>query len=282
MPVSGNTTNKNLSKTSAGSTDDWDVWNNANLDLLDEPSILYQIAAAEDFTAGEVAVIKDDGAGAKRAYVATSSNYTFGDPVGIATETVTAPISVRLVMAGRVSEASYSFGSSDAYAYLSTTGTVTTTPTATKLGFVLSSTSFYLVPTGTGKTDSVAGANGATNTGDDINAVIEPVYGSAANTVAEGDHTHTFAALTDSPSTYTGAAGKAVVVNTAETAVEFRSPVGAGVYSNLRAQTNDTNPNYQVDATVDAVTLADTTGGAIAGDLRFGNNRYHNNRRQRA
>jgi len=33
----------------------------------------------------------------------------------------------------------------------------------------------------------VAGANGVTNSGDNINAVLEPVYGSTANTVTEGN-----------------------------------------------------------------------------------------------
>ena len=38
-----------------------------------------------------------------------------------------------------------------------------------------------------GQTDTVAGANGITNSGDNINAVLEPIYGSTANTVTEGN-----------------------------------------------------------------------------------------------
>ena len=263
MPLSGYTTNKNLAKIAAGSTDNWDVWLNGDLDILDEPSIMYQVAAAENIAAGEVAVIKDDGTGAKRAYLATSANYTFGDPVGMATESVTAPAPVRLVMAGRVSDTGYSFGIADAFCYLSSTGTVTTTESPTKLGFVLSTTSFYVIPTGVGKTDSVVGANGAVNTGDNVAAVIEPVYGASSNTVAEGNHAHTFPALTDSPSSYTGQEGKVVRVNGAETGVEFISQGGVGAYSGLSAKTNETNPNYQVDIAVDAITLLNTSGGLL-------------------
>ena len=42
-------------------------------------------------------------------------------------------------------------------------------------------------PPAGGQTDTVAGANGVTNSGDNINAVLEPVYGSTANTVTEGN-----------------------------------------------------------------------------------------------
>ena len=42
-------------------------------------------------------------------------------------------------------------------------------------------------PPAGGQTDTVTGANGVQNTGDNINAVIEPVYGSTANTVTEGN-----------------------------------------------------------------------------------------------
>ena len=263
MPLSGYTTNKNLAKIAAGSTDNWDVWLNGDLDILDEPSIMYQVSAAENIAAGEVAVIKDDGTGAKRAYLATSANYTFGDPVGMASESVTAPAPVRLVLAGRVSDNGYSFGIADAFCYLSSTGTVTTTATNTKLGFVLSATSFYVIPTGVGKTDSVVGANGAVNTGDNVAAVIEPVYGASSNTVAEGNHAHTFPALTDSPSSYAGAAGKAVVVSAGSTALEFALPAGVGAYSGLVAKTNETNPNYQADISADAITLASASGGLL-------------------
>ena len=43
---------------------------------------------------------------------------------------------------------------------------------------------------GGGQTDTVTGATGITNTGTNVNAVLEPTYGTAANTIAEGDHTH--------------------------------------------------------------------------------------------
>jgi hypothetical protein len=40
---------------------------------------------------------------------------------------------------------------------------------------------------GGGQTDTVAGANGITNTGDNVDAVLEPTYGSTANTVCQGN-----------------------------------------------------------------------------------------------
>lgn len=53
-----------------------------------------------------------------------------------------------------------------------------------------------------GQTNTVAGSNGITNTGDNVDAVLAPTYGSAANTVCEGDD----ARLSDAR-TPTGAAG---------------------------------------------------------------------------
>ena len=38
-----------------------------------------------------------------------------------------------------------------------------------------------------GQTDTVAGSNGITNTGDNINAILTPTYGNAANEICEGD-----------------------------------------------------------------------------------------------
>lgn len=38
-----------------------------------------------------------------------------------------------------------------------------------------------------GQTNTVSGANGIVNTGDDIDAVLEPTYGSASSTICEGD-----------------------------------------------------------------------------------------------
>jgi len=42
---------------------------------------------------------------------------------------------------------------------------------------------------GGGQTDTVTGSNGITNTGDDVDADLEPTYGNAANTVCEGNDT---------------------------------------------------------------------------------------------
>lgn len=38
-----------------------------------------------------------------------------------------------------------------------------------------------------GQTDTVAGATGITNTGDNVNAVLAPTYGALANTICEGN-----------------------------------------------------------------------------------------------
>jgi len=46
----------------------------------------------------------------------------------------------------------------------------------------------YATGTG-GATNTVAGGTGITNTGDNVNAVLEPTYGATANTIAEGDDT---------------------------------------------------------------------------------------------
>jgi len=46
----------------------------------------------------------------------------------------------------------------------------------------------YATGTG-GATNTVSGATGITNTGDDVNAVLEPTYGATADTIAEGDDT---------------------------------------------------------------------------------------------
>lgn len=201
MPVSGYTYNKNLVKISAGSTDNWDVWYNQAMDQLDEPSMHYKITAAEDLAAGEVAAALDDGTGAKKAYLAASGTYTFGDPLGIAVETVTAGNPVRLTMAGRVQNAGWAFGAADKFAYLSASGTVTTTDTGNAIGFVLSSTSIYFHPGSSsasgGRTDTVAGSNGLANTGDNVDAVLSPVYGTAANTVCEGDDARLHSQNTD-------------------------------------------------------------------------------------
>lgn len=201
MPVSGYTYNKNLVKISAGSTDNWDVWYNQAMDQLDEPSMHYKITAAGDLAAGEVAAALDDGTGAKKAYLAASGTYTFGDPLGIAVESVTAGNPVRLAMAGRVQNAGWAFGAADKFAYLSVSGTVTTTDTGNAIGFVLSSTSIYFLPGSSsvpgGQTDTVAGANGLVNTGGNVDAVLSPVYGAAANTVCEGDDTRLHAQNTD-------------------------------------------------------------------------------------
>jgi len=52
-----------------------------------------------------------------------------------------------------------------------------------------STTATWQVEAGGGGTDTVAGATGITNTGDDVDAVLEPTYGTTANTIAEGDDT---------------------------------------------------------------------------------------------
>jgi hypothetical protein len=40
---------------------------------------------------------------------------------------------------------------------------------------------------GGGQTDTVAGSNGITNTGDNVDAVLAPTYGSSANTICQGN-----------------------------------------------------------------------------------------------
>ena len=55
---------------------------------------------------------------------------------------------------------------------------------------------------GGGQTDTVAGASGITNTGDNVNATLTPTYGSAASTICEGNDPR----LSDAR-TPTGAAG---------------------------------------------------------------------------
>ncbi len=191
MPVQGYTPNRNLIQVAAGSTDNWDVWYNDTLNLLDEPSIVYKITAAENLNQGEIAAILDDGSGAKKAYLAASGTYTFGDPLGLATETVTAGAPVHLALAGRVQHNGWSFGSADKFACLSASGAVTTTQTSVQVGYVLSASAIYFRQGGAsssgGQTDTVAGANGVSNTGDNVDAVLKPTYGSSASTICEGN-----------------------------------------------------------------------------------------------
>ncbi len=191
MPTT-ETANRRLLRIASGSTEDWSVHYNATLDLLDTPTIDYQIAAAEDFTAGEVAVIKDDGAGAKKAFLATSGAVTMGDPLGIATETVSGGAPIRLTLSGAVSDASYAFGPTDTIAYLSASGTVTQIDTGFPLGPVMGIDTFLMGASsggggGGGQTNIVAGSSGLTNVGDNINADLAPVYGSTAGSVCEGN-----------------------------------------------------------------------------------------------
>ncbi|VAX17055.1 hypothetical protein MNBD_NITROSPINAE04-865 [hydrothermal vent metagenome] len=201
MPIQGYTPNRSLIQISSGSTDNWDIWYNQTLDLLDEPSIRYKITAAENLGQGDVAAILDDGFGAKKAYLATSATYTFGDPIGISTETVTAGNPVHLTLAGRVQNNGWSFGASDKTVYLSASGTVTTTTSSLKLGYVISSTAIFLRPedfssTG-GQTNSVTGASGITNTGDNVNAALAPTYGSSASTICQGNDARLHSQNTD-------------------------------------------------------------------------------------
>jgi len=58
---------------------------------------------------------------------------------------------------------------------------------------------------GGGQTDTVTGANGITNTGSNVNAILAPTYGTTANTICEGDD----ARLSDARAP-TGAAGGAL------------------------------------------------------------------------
>jgi hypothetical protein len=200
MPIQGYTPNKNLVKIAQNSTDNWDVWQNQNLDTLDEPALVYNSAAAETLNAGSVAVIKDDGTGAKKAYLATVSAYIPGDPLGVVMSAATAGAPVRLVLAGRVQNGAWSFGPANKFAYLSSSGTVTFAVTSVKLGYVLSSTAIYFLPLSSssgGQTDTVAGANGLLNTGNNINAVIAPTYGSAVNTVCQGNDVRLHSQNTD-------------------------------------------------------------------------------------
>ncbi|VAX24856.1 hypothetical protein MNBD_NITROSPINAE03-2039 [hydrothermal vent metagenome] len=201
MPIQGYTPNRSLIQISSGSTDNWDTWYNQTLDLLDEPSIRYKITAAENLSLGDVAAIIDDGYGAKKAYLAASATYTFGDPIGISTETVTAGNPVHLTLAGRAQNNGWSFGASDKTVYLSASGTVTTTVVSAKLGYVISSTAIYFRPedfssTG-GQTNSVTGASGVTNTGDNVNATLAPTYGSSASTICQGNDARLHSQNTD-------------------------------------------------------------------------------------
>ncbi len=168
MPIQGYTPNRNLTKISQGSTDNWDIWANANLDLLDEPALKYQIAAQENLSTGDVAAILDDGFGAKKAYKATSATYTFGGPLGIVTQNVSQGSSLSLTLAGKALSGGWTFGSGDKYLYLSASGTVTTTQTGVRIGYVLSSTSIYFDP------QLIEGANpafGAHRSGADQTAI---------------------------------------------------------------------------------------------------------------
>jgi len=191
MPIQGYTPNRNLIHISPGSTDNWDVWYNDTLNLLDEPSILYKITAAENLNQGEVAAILDDGSGAKKAYLAASGTYTLGDPLGLATETVTAGSPLHLALAGRVQSNGWSFGSADKFVYLSASGAVTTTQTGVQVGYALSSSSIYFRQgsgsSSGGQTNGVAGTDGIINTGDNVDAVLAPTYGTSAATICEGN-----------------------------------------------------------------------------------------------
>lgn len=201
MPIQGYTPNRNLPKIAAGSTDNWDVWSNQALDTLDEPSLVYKLTAAEDLSKGEVAAVLDDGAGAKKAYLAASGTYTFGDPLGVALDDAAADSPTRLVMSGRVQNNGWSFGPSDKHVYLSASGTVTTVETQTKIGYVLSATAIFFntggVSSGGGQTNTVSGSGGLANTGDNVDAVLQPVYGSSAQTVCEGNDSRLHSQNTD-------------------------------------------------------------------------------------
>jgi hypothetical protein len=199
MPIQGYTPNRSLAKIAQNSTDNWDVWLNQNLDTLDEPVLVYNVAAAESLSAGSVAIIKDDGTGAKKAYLATGAAYAFGDPLGVALASAQAGASVSVALEGRVQNGAWSFGPADKFVYLSNSGTVTSTTTSVKLGYVLSSTAIYFIPptVSGGQTDTVAGSNGLQNTGGNVNAVIAPVYGSSANTVCQGNDTRLHGQNTD-------------------------------------------------------------------------------------
>lgn len=189
MPIQGYTPNKSLVKIAQNSTDNWDAWQNQNLDTLDEPVLTYNSAAAENLAAFDVAVIKDDGTGAKKSYLANSAAYVFGDPLGVVLAQALAGEPVRLALEGRVQDGAWSFGPSDKFVYLSSAGAITVTPTGVKVGYVLSATAIYFIPpiVSGGQTDTVTASNGLQNTGDNVNAVIAPVYGSSANTVCQGN-----------------------------------------------------------------------------------------------
>ncbi|MBI5816695.1 MAG: hypothetical protein HZB29_13920 [Nitrospinae bacterium] len=198
MPIQGYTPNLNLPKISPGSTDNWDVWYNQSLDALDPPSLIYQITAAQDIAAGNVAVIKDDGAGAKKAYLAASGTYTFGDPLGVVNQTASAGNPTRLTLEGRAQNNSWSFGTAHKFAYLSASGAVTTAQTATKIGYVISASSIFFQPGGSGGSSiSITGANGIQNTGSASNVILSPVYGSTVNTVCQGNDARLHSQNTD-------------------------------------------------------------------------------------
>jgi len=48
-----------------------------------------------------------------------------------------------------------------------------------------------------GATNTVVGSSGITNVGDNVDADLAPTYGTAANTISEGDHTHALDDLSD-------------------------------------------------------------------------------------
>ncbi|MBI4827219.1 MAG: hypothetical protein HY804_00115 [Nitrospinae bacterium] len=201
MPIDGYTQNRGLIKIAPGSTDNWDVWYNQSLDLLDEPALLYRLTAAEALAQGDAAVILDDGFGAKKAYKAASAAYTSGDPLGVAIESAAAGASVHIATHGRVVNPSWNFGAADKFAYLAADGTVTSAAAATRIGYILSDTAIYLDPAGSGgsggQTNTVSGSSGVSNTGNNVDAVLAPVYGAAANTVCQGNDARLHSPNTD-------------------------------------------------------------------------------------
>lgn len=69
---------------------------------------------------------------------------------------------------------------------------------------------------------------------------VDGAWVEVANGVAGGSGASTFLDLTDTPSAFTGQAGKVATVNTGETALEFTAASGGGLTTGYRAEPSST------------------------------------------